>query len=211
MSRFSLSVLRCFGGDDRGVDDLAAHRQKSGRRQRRIEAPEQNLDRRLAGQPRPRQRFAEGPDRVGIRHRVGQTQAEKAHERQPVADQVFGPLVRQIVAGLQDQRLEHHHVIEGGPSAFRAVRARHGALQIRPKQFEINHRAQPLQAVALGRELLQPLINIEKPRLTAHLRPPAQTPTYRITNRSKSRGFWRSPTGRSQIGENPLLRPLRKH
>jgi hypothetical protein len=50
------------------------------------------------------------------------------------------------------------------------------ALQIRSKQFEIDHRAQPLQAVAFGRELLQPLVNVEKPRLTAHLRPPAQTP-----------------------------------
>jgi hypothetical protein len=34
---------------------------------------------------------------------------------------------------------------------------------------------EPLQAVAFGRELLQPLVNVKKPRLTAHLRPPAQT------------------------------------
>ena len=94
------------------------------------------------------QRFPKGPDRIGIRHRVGQIQTEKAHERQPVADQVFGPLVRQIVAGLQNQRFQHQHLIEGRPPAFRAVRARHRALQIRPKQFEIDHPAQPLQPLA---------------------------------------------------------------
>ena len=57
----------------------------------------------LARDPGARQRFAKGPDRIGVRHRVGQPEAEKAHERQPVADQVFGALVRQIVAGLQDR------------------------------------------------------------------------------------------------------------
>jgi hypothetical protein len=67
------------------------------------------------------------------------------------------------VARLQNERLEHQHVIKRRPPAFRAVRARHRPLQIRPEHFEIDHRAQPLQAVALGRELLQPLVNVKKP------------------------------------------------
>jgi hypothetical protein len=48
------------------------------------------------------QGFAKGPDRIRIRHRVGKPQIEKAHERQPVLDQILGSLVRQAVAGLQD-------------------------------------------------------------------------------------------------------------
>jgi len=85
MSRFSPSVLRC--GDDRSVDDLAAHRQQPGRRERRIKALKQNLDRRSFRDPGAGQRLAKAPDRIGIGHRVGQPQAEKPHKRQPVADQ----------------------------------------------------------------------------------------------------------------------------
>jgi hypothetical protein len=62
--------------------------------------------------------------------------------------------VRQVVTGLQNEHLEHQHMIEGRPATFRAVRARHRPLQIRPEQLEIHHRAQSLQAVALRRELL---------------------------------------------------------
>ena len=75
----------------------------------------------------------------------------------PVLDQILGALVRQIVASLQDECLEHQHVIERRASApcssqgqaFRAVRARQRPLQIRPKQFEIDYCAQPLQACRL--------------------------------------------------------------
>jgi len=67
----------------------------------------------------------------------------------PVLDQILGALVRQIVASLQDECLEHQHVIERRAPAFRAVRARQRPLQIRPKQFEIDYCAQPLQACRL--------------------------------------------------------------
>src|SRR5262249_24487203 len=77
-------------GDNRGIDDLAAHRQEPGRGQCRIEPIEENLDSRFTSNPRLRQHFAERPDRVRIRHRVTQPQAEKAHERQSVPDQVLG-------------------------------------------------------------------------------------------------------------------------
>jgi hypothetical protein len=113
---------------------------------------------------------------VLVGHCVGQPEAKEAHERHPVSDRILGALIRQVAAGRQHQRLDHQPMVERRPAAFRAVRARHRPLQIRPKQFEIDHRAQPLQAVAFGRELLQPLVNVKKTRLTAHLRPPAQTP-----------------------------------
>jgi hypothetical protein len=84
-------VIALLGrGDDRGIDDLAAHRQKAGHCQRRIKALEHNLDRPLARDFGPHQRFAEGPDRIGVGHGVGQSQTVKPHERQPVPDQIFG-------------------------------------------------------------------------------------------------------------------------
>jgi hypothetical protein len=58
--------------------------------------------------------------------------------------------MRQIVAGLQNQRFEHQHAINRRPAAFRAVRAWHRAIEIRPEQLEIHHRIQAFQAVALG-------------------------------------------------------------
>src|SRR5262249_32692139 len=100
---------------------------------------------------------------------------EKAHERQPIADQIFGALVRQVVASLQHQHLEHQNMVKCWPTAFCSVRTPHRLLQIGTEQLEIDYRVQPLQAVALGRELLQPPVHSEKPRLTSHLRPPAQT------------------------------------
>jgi len=89
----ALGVALLRRRDDRGIDDLTAHRQKPGRRERRIEAFEQNRDRRVAFNLGSGQRLAEGPDCIGARHRVGETQSEKAHEQQPVLDQVFGALV----------------------------------------------------------------------------------------------------------------------
>jgi hypothetical protein len=71
---------------------VAAHRQKAGGREDGIEALEENLDRRLASDPRWWERFAEGLDRLGVLHRVGEP--EKAHERQPVTDQELGPRPR---------------------------------------------------------------------------------------------------------------------
>jgi hypothetical protein len=82
----SVALLGC--GDDRGGGDLAAHRQKPGRCQRRLKAPKHNLDRRPAADPGPGQRFAEASDRIGLRYSIGRPEAEEAHERQRVADQV---------------------------------------------------------------------------------------------------------------------------
>lgn len=56
----------------------------------------------------------------------------------------------------------------GGRPPLGPVRTRHGTGEVVPEQFEINDAAQPLQRVALGREILQTLIDVEKTRLTAH-------------------------------------------
>src|SRR5215469_17013641 len=56
----AVGVALLWRGDDRGVDDLTAHRQKPGRRKRRLKARKQHLDRRLSGDPSSRQRLAKG-------------------------------------------------------------------------------------------------------------------------------------------------------
>ena len=120
-------------GDDRRVDDLAAHRQKAGVAQRRVESLEQGVNR-----VRLLQRLAKRPDRIGVGNRVGQPQSEEAHERQPVLDQIFAALVRQRMHRLQDQHLEHEHMIERRPTALRAVAARDRRFQRRPEHLEID-------------------------------------------------------------------------
>ena len=158
--------------DDGGVDDLASHRQEACPSQGCLVGPEQHLDRGPAAQGGTRQRLAEGPDRVRVRHRIGQPEPEKAHERKPVLDQELGPLVRQAVAGLQDQHLPHQHMVERRTTAATAVGARHSPLQIRPEKLKIHQTIQPLKRVALRRKLLQTLLNIEEPGLTPHPTPP---------------------------------------
>ena len=59
------------------VDDLPAHGDVARRRELRLEAPEQRLDRRDAADPRPRQRLAEGPDRIRVRHRSASDRPRK--------------------------------------------------------------------------------------------------------------------------------------
>jgi hypothetical protein len=90
----------------------------------------------------------------------------------PVLDQKLGPLVRQAVAGLQDQHPEHQHMVERRTAAAGAVGPRHSPLQIRPEKLKIHQTIQPLERVALRRKLLQTLLNIEEPGLTPHPTPP---------------------------------------
>jgi hypothetical protein len=132
-------------GDDRGINDLPAHRQRAGISQRRVESLEQGVD-----GVRLLQRLAERPDRIGVRDCIGKTKAEKTHERQAVLDQIFAALVRQRIHRLQDQDLEHEHMIEGRAPAFRTIRAWNRSLQCRAEYFEIDESLHPLEIVALA-------------------------------------------------------------
>ena len=66
------------------------------------------------------------------------------------------------------QALEHQHVVERWTSALGAIRAGHRPLKFRPEQLEIDHGTQPLQAVTLGRQPGQSLLEIKQPGLPAH-------------------------------------------
>ncbi len=101
MSRFSLSVLRCFGAATIEASIIwpliARNPAVVSAASKRSNRPRSPAGRRSG----PASGFAKSPDRVGVRHRIGKSQPEKTHKRQPVPDQIFGPLIRQIVAGLQ--------------------------------------------------------------------------------------------------------------
>jgi hypothetical protein len=59
-------------------------------------------------------------------------------------------------------------MIKGRAAALGSVGSRHRSNEIRPEQLEVDDGVQPLEVVALGRELLQPLVDIEEPGLTPH-------------------------------------------
>jgi hypothetical protein len=60
---------------------------------------------------RLRQLLAIKPDRLGIRHRVFNTKIKKTHERKPVAYLILDLFIGQIVELLQNEYLEHQHLI----------------------------------------------------------------------------------------------------
>jgi hypothetical protein len=64
---------------------------------------------------------------------------------------------------LQQQDLEHQHVIEGGPAALRAVGARHGPLQLGAEHHKIDQHGDPLEVIAPGRQFAQPFLHVEEP------------------------------------------------
>jgi hypothetical protein len=76
--------------DNRGVDDLSAHREKASLHQRRLEALKQNFDRRLVIDLRP----VSASRKFQIEFALDQRQPQEAHERKTVLDEIFRPLVR---------------------------------------------------------------------------------------------------------------------
>ena len=167
-SCFSLSVFRCLGADTRlasiarqliawqstrGVD-LAGHGDIAGFPDRQIEPREQRLDRPGLDQP-----LAERPDRLGVRHPVGQTEPKEAHKREPVVDQEFRPVVAEAVLRLDDQDLEHHDRVERRPPAPGAIAVVQCPVEIGPENLEIHHRGIGLKLVT---NVAQALINVEQ-------------------------------------------------
>ena len=71
-------------------------------------------------------------------------------------------------------------------TALGAVGAWHRPNEVRAEQLEVDDGAQPLEVIALDRELLQALIQIKEPRLTPHPPLPLNTgaiESYRLPNR----------------------------
>jgi hypothetical protein len=113
--------------DDRGIDHLPTHGEVSAVAKMHVKAGEQNLDRLGLAQ-----QLAEQPDRAGVRNPPMQVETQEAHEAQTVPDLELGLLVRQPVARLKHQDLEHHHRIQGGRPPFdRSERASAASRSVR--------------------------------------------------------------------------------
>ena len=171
------SLIACFSAfvgallgrrDDGVVQELARHCQIAGSAQGLVEQSEQPLDR-----PGPGQRLTERPDRVGIGNSIPQAQPEKAHPRQPVAQIKLGALVAETVLGLQDQHLEHQHMVKGRPATLRAIGPRHSALELRAEDLEVDDLGQPFEGITLPRQQGQPFVEVEKAEHPSQPVPPA--------------------------------------
>jgi len=98
-------------------------------------------------------------------------EASLLHERQPVRNQKLRALVAQIVLRLDHEDLEHEHRIEGRSAAMRATAPRQRLPQNR-SDLEIDRLSIELELIAEIAQPLQPLLDVEKPRLTRHFYAP---------------------------------------
>src|SRR6266481_9565380 len=195
---------------NRGVNDLAAARNVARGLKMLAEALEQPVD-----QSGLRQRLTKQPDCGGIRHRVRELQIKKAHERQPVTDQVLGLLVREVVERLQHHDLELQDRIIGLAAgvalALLGLRLRHRldvSAEILPSHYLLDR----LQRIALGTDRLQSALNIEKTFLPHDSLAPSAH--YRVRSPSQirgelARGIFRGALS-LKIYQNPQQRSSRK-
>src|SRR5262249_27599571 len=93
---------------------------------------------------------------------------KKAHERQAVADQVLGLLIREIVERLQHHDLELQDRIVGLATsvalALLGLRLGH-ALDVSAEVLPPHDLLDRFQRIAFGADRLKPALNIEKARL----------------------------------------------
>ena len=68
-------------------------------------------------------------------------------------DQILTPFVGQRVHRLQQQDLEHQHVVEGWAAPLGPIRARHCLLQLRAEHLEIYQASNALEIITLCRQL----------------------------------------------------------
>src|SRR3954471_23309273 len=117
---FSSCVLRCFGAATIVASTIwPLNRQEARSPQSLIEPKEQSVDR--AGLSKS---LTKRPDRIRIGNRIGQANPKKTHERQPVLNQIFAALIREGMHRLQDQHLEHEHMVKRRTPALQTIRTR---------------------------------------------------------------------------------------
>src|SRR5262249_15908686 len=91
---------------------------------------------------------------------------KKAHERQAVADQVLGLLIREIVERLQHHDLELQDRIVGlATSVALALLGLPHALDVSAEVLPPHDLLDRFQRIAFGADRLKPALNIEKARL----------------------------------------------
>src|SRR4051812_48343664 len=128
-----LAVALTRRSDDRGIDDLARHRQMSTCLEMRLESGEQLADCSGASELLPEQ-----PNRLRIRHPVVKPEPEEAHEGQAVLDLELSRVVGQRVQGLEHQDHEHQNWVIGWAPTPRSIRARERRQQRAPENLELD-------------------------------------------------------------------------
>lgn len=94
-------------------------------------------------------------DRVRIRRRRPQVEAQKPQPAQPITDKKLHLRIACIVLRREDQRLEHRHRLVGRPTTLRAVRIGQRRRQRRARCLKIDHPLPRLQRIPHRLEPLQ--------------------------------------------------------
>jgi hypothetical protein len=108
------------------------------------ETGKQHLDGRPAIEHSSRQAFPEEPDVACVGHSVVQPEAQKAHEREPVVDQILRPLVGEPVRGLDHEDFEHHHRIKRRATTLCSVHIGQPRIQGGAEDLKIHRRGKGL-------------------------------------------------------------------
>src|SRR3954453_1696672 len=168
-----------------------------------VEGLEQRRD-----QPRLGELLAIPPNRRRVRDPLREAQAQKAHEREPVADLILELVVGAIVERLQNQRLEDDDRVP------RLASGRALALLLRlapnhaPLSAEVlpgHDRVQDNQRILLGIETAIARIKVEEAKLT-HSCPSRQNQQAAPSANSRSRNkvnFSRCPSGSLAVRSGP--------
>lgn len=154
---FALGVALSWRRHQRGVHDLPRHWNVT----LLLELPVKGLHHPLECS-RLGQTIAKMPDRVLVRRPVPKREPRKPQPTQPVADHELHPRIRQVVLRLQDQRLEHHHRIEGRATALAAIAIAKPFDQPRPEILEIHRILQNLERISLLAQRLKVIAQTEQ-------------------------------------------------
>src|SRR4051812_1009975 len=170
-----------------------------------IEGLKQRLD-----QPRLGELLAIQPNSRRVGPPILEAQAQEAHEREPVADLILDLVVREVVEGLQNQRLEDDDLVPrlaSGRGLPLLLRLAPNRAQLSAEILPGHDRVQDNQRVLLGIETAIALAEIEETGLT-HSCPSLQSQQATLhPNRALGKGqFFEvplSPWGDSRVAASP--------
>lgn len=159
LDRFLLAVVVALlrRRHQRGIDDLARHRDVALLLQLPVEGLHHPPQRAGLRQP-----VAEVPDRVLVRRRPAEVEAQEAHPGQPVPDHELHLRVAQIVLRLKDQRLEHRDRVERWTSAPGSVAVAEPLDQPDTEILKVDGAIQNLKRIAVPTQPLKMLRQPEK-------------------------------------------------
>jgi len=159
---FAQMLLR--GVNDAGIDDRISLQQQSLLREHRLEGIEQ-----FDYNPGVGELVPEFPDFLLVGDSVVDAKSKETLERETIKYHELGLAVCQIIDALQDQNLEHHHVIICWASAGSLWFLSQCFVENLPEYLPVNNLGQTLERVTMSAESLQTVVFIEKSRAGSFL------------------------------------------